>query len=246
MREGANQVVEGTKSGFNRAVEEINSDPVINSLLVSVPVLGPIIRELIGAKASKIAQRRLIDLFTGIEAKIATIKDNELDKEFFETEEFFDLIFKAMRFSSETRHKEKIDLFAGIVGNACRNGARVDCDPEWYLQIINELAVVEWQVAVGLYNLQAPHAGEYNEPYYWEKNHSWHGLDGIINIQKNEIKMILFRLQNFGLVVESSDLATTMEEGRHFLISPLLCKIIAWLQKSPKPILTPLDSTDSW
>ncbi len=246
MSEGVNQVVKGTEAGFERAVEAINSDFAINSLLVSMPILGPIIREFIGAKASKIVQRRLTELFTGIEAKIATIKDNELDKEFFETEEFFDLLSKAMKFSSETRHIEKIDLFANIVGNACRNGARVDYDPEWYLQIINELTVVEWQVAVGLYNLQAPHAGEYNEPYYWEKNHTWHDLDRIITIQKNDIKMILFRLQNCGLVVENSDLATTIDEGRHFLISPLLCKIIAWLQERSKPISTPLDSTNSW
>lgn len=246
MDRNENQLVEATTLGFESAVEELNSNPTFMALLVSFPLMGPILREFIGAKSSKIVQRRITELLSNVENKIAAIGERNRDESFFATEEFHDLLFRAMKFSSETRQKEKINLFASIVGNSCQKGARVGHDPEWYLQILNEVTLHEWRVAVGLFEIQAPHANEFEDAYCWGKSYSWRDLNHILDLRKDEVRLILNRLHKFGLVVELSEIAAIMDEGRSFLISPLLCKIIAYLKNEQQLTIKPLERSENW
>jgi hypothetical protein len=100
------------EKGIERAADEYASNPAISLAFSSIPGIGPIIDNMLHATAGKIQKRRYLKLWTGLKAEVALVDETKIDKSFFESEEFYDLIRKTFYTALETANSDKIRLYA--------------------------------------------------------------------------------------------------------------------------------------
>ena len=111
------------ESGLERGITNYSNATWLRTTVIgaagAIGIVFPVIPAAVGAldvaittKAQKIAERRLNQLCQSWESEMKQIPVQFVDKDYIESEEFFDLIFKAWESTKRTRHDEKIHLYA--------------------------------------------------------------------------------------------------------------------------------------
>jgi hypothetical protein len=103
------------EKGVERAADEYASNPAISLDFSSIPGIGPIIDNMLHATAGEIQKRRYLKLWIGLKAEVALVDETKIDKSFFWSEEFYDLIRKTFYTALETANSDKIRLYARIL-----------------------------------------------------------------------------------------------------------------------------------
>jgi hypothetical protein len=149
------------------------------------------------------------------------LKNEEINRLYLNSEEWFDLIIKAFNCASKTRQQEKLRLFAQIVKNSIVVGKDFEEDePELYLKIVDELTPIEMRVAKCLYDLI-----DKNQKNDVNKN----GANGIIlsaeypEFSSEELTSIFVRIERTGPIRELNG-SYYGYEGGTYLINPLFKK----------------------
>lgn len=88
------------------------------------------------------------------EALKATPKDQQ-DEAYVQSEEFFDLVLMGWQAAQQTRHHEKIALYAKILAGAVPFQDRNADDPEAYMKVVTALSMEELEVAKAVYHASA-------------------------------------------------------------------------------------------
>lgn len=97
-----------------KAIEaSINSS--IKALVSCVPVISLILAARDGYQSS-----RSEDAINELSEKVLNMKQEKIDKEYIESEEFFDLFSKAMRIRLQSRSKEKARFIVGLLVESMR------------------------------------------------------------------------------------------------------------------------------
>jgi hypothetical protein len=135
-------------SRVEAAIERLNKDPYLLAVITAIPGVGGSITQVITGIGQEIVQERNKKLFQQLSEHLEDIDEQAIKSDYFETEEGFDLLIKALDESRRTRSEEKRDLVAQILAGATRTTSeQASYSPEEYLYLISDLTIQELNVA---------------------------------------------------------------------------------------------------
>jgi len=226
----------------------------------AVGILAPAIPAIVGAvdvaltiKAQKIAERRLNVLCQSWEQEIQSVPKDLVDKDYIESEEFFDLIFQAWESTKRTRHDEKICLYAKLLVGTVPFQNRQDHFPEDYMTVLTELSVKEISLAQALFKQQRERPKPDENEMQWLKRigatekreakgqrlKDGHGqwrklLLDCSKVNEEDIEFVLLRLQRSGLLTELSGTYLGYSGGV-YVINDTFRKMMHYIERSERP-----------
>ena len=191
-------------------------------------IFNPVVPAFVGAldvaitsKAQQIAQRRLDELCLAYEQEMDKISAASVDKDYIESEAFFDLVFQAWEATKRTRHNEKIRLYAKVLVGSVPQQDREQHEPEDYLNVLSSMSYREFYLASAMYEQQKERPLPDEDTYAWmhrigachEFEYEYeHGVGGNKSMEKTtrwtqpagswpqeEFDFLIMRLQGFGL-----------------------------------------------
>jgi predicted transcriptional regulator of viral defense system len=151
----------------------------------------------------EIVQERNKRLFQQLSEHLEAVDEQAIKKGYFETEEGFDLLIKALDESRRTRSEEKRDLIARILAGATLTEPEQDSySTEDYLYLISDLTIQELRVARLIYE-QRPDTDD----------ESWNAWEAetcaTLDIDKAALHLALARLRSTGLLQRVNALRTS-------------------------------------
>lgn len=133
--------------------EIVNKDPIVPAAISLVPYVGGSLATFFSSKWQQVSRERTEALLKQFGEELRALDERSINKEYFDTEEGFDVLLKATEASAKTRNEEKRHLFARIlVGATSTHSARGEYSPEEYLNLISELTEKELQIARTIYS----------------------------------------------------------------------------------------------
>lgn len=194
--------IEQAKYLAKESVLLYNDNSPLRLCVLGIPAFGQVIDTILTSKGQSISYNRLLEFFKELENEVSQIDERLINLEFVESEEFYDLLVKTIESSLKTRHVEKRKYFARILKNKSIIQEN-DLDPEFYLDILNELTIQELYVAKKLFELKT--TGEF-ERIIKDKKNIRQDKDVLaltdLPIDKEDYTFILLRLQRVGLIKE--------------------------------------------
>jgi DNA-binding MarR family transcriptional regulator len=187
-------------------VKYIIPDPLLLATISAVPVVGDSITQVLTWFGQEIVQERNKRLFQQLSEHLEAVDEQAIKKGYFETEEGFDLLIKALDESRRTRSEEKRDLIARILAGATLTEPEQDSySTEDYLYLISDLTIQELRVARLIYE-QRPDTDD----------ESWNAWEAetcaTLDIDKAALHLALARLRSTGLLQRVN--AHEDEDGR--------------------------------
>jgi len=176
---------------------------LVRAVLVAVPYIGGSLDIIFSSRGSAIVQSRLLDFVSSLDKEMARIRESMVDKDFLESEEFFDLSVRALEYTTRTRDREKLSLYAAILRGATVIQDRDDFSAEEYLQVLAELSSPEIRVAKAIYEQQREPPSKDQDNPAWVIQKGWDDLaNQCRSVPEEDLPFILLRLQRAGLIKE--------------------------------------------
>lgn len=184
---------------------------------------GPILDIILGTRGSNITQERLTHFFKTLQHEINLLKENIIDYDYINSEEFYDIIIKSIDASIKTRDREKIAYYVKILKNSIPIQDRHTFYPEDYLSILIELTPREVEVARIVYLKEKDILNELSK----QKTIDLEKLS--VNcpfVPKEDISFILIRLMRVGLLRPTTGFLADVE----YTITEVFRKIMQYLE----------------
>jgi len=108
------------------------------------------------ARADEIEKRRMEEQFVLLLEQLGNLEGLAVRKDFFETGEGRDMLFKAVDEARKTRSRLKKEIFAKILKGAILDFENREYSSEEYLYLISDLTEQEIKVALSVYNEHPP------------------------------------------------------------------------------------------
>lgn len=212
-----------------------NKQIIIRAGICAIPYVGGSLDILLSSKGQKIVSNRIENFIKEIQAEISSLKVDQINNDYFESEEGFDLIIAAFNSAVRTRQKVKLNLFAQVIRSVITKDKEFDEDePELFLKLIEELTVKEFRVAMLLYALRETLKDDpENESLINKQNDMTN--DALILSQQNpefeyeELVSILVRLERTGLVKEMVGSFIGYGGGK-YLVNQLFIRFVHFLK----------------
>jgi hypothetical protein len=153
-----------------------------------------------------------------------------LDKDYLETEQFWDLLIQAIEESSKTRHLKKIDLYAKVLSGSISNINDREYSEE-YLKTLTELNIKEIQaIKIIFSNFQNFHWSDSKNigplVKLWDKIRK----DLLDQMEEMMIPVALSRLEKAALLSEVTS-GYMDYSGGCYMITPYCKKIVEFILK---------------
>ena len=192
------------------ASEAYERNLVLRALVLAIPGIGSSLDLAFtsGGQHSKERISALVnDLKEDMQERMEMVANSTLDKEYLESEEFFDLVMRAFDAAIRTRDEEKRRLYARILTESTiRSKREKGYSPEEYLRIIADLTPRELYVARTLYRDWPGKVDEHRE-YNEVNEEAWKAWQDKVcaegGIDGADLQLILGRLRSSGLITES-------------------------------------------
>jgi hypothetical protein len=179
---------------------------------------------LLATRGQNIAARRLKRTIDEIARQAQALDEVKLDRNYLESEEFYDLSWSVFQKGQRTSKQEKVQLYVRVLLRSAQGPPYLENAQE-YVDLLSELSMVEVQVASAIYSFQRDfnyspqevfaainteglrndEVGPYINQILAEKRLSVTAEDlqpQLPNLQKNMIDSYLARLGRTGLVRE--------------------------------------------
>lgn len=182
------------RESLETSLEIIAEDPILRILLKRIPLVGDSLTEIAAGKGQQIIEARRDEFLELLAEHLATLKDQAVRKDYFQTPEGFDLLIKALDEARRTRSKEKRDFYARILSGAIVDFEQGRYSAEEYLYLISDLTLKELRVARSLY--EAPRSMLREEAWESWRNEACREA----GIDEADLSMILSRVSSFGLI----------------------------------------------
>lgn len=189
---------------FDRASKIYAQNTFLRALIVSIPHIGGPLDVLFQSKGQEIIQKRVMNFLEDLKEEMDFVKNEMIDKEYLDSEEFFDLILKTLESVTRTRNRKKIRLYTKILRGAVTIQNRKQFLPEEYLITLSELTPREIEVATAIFEQQRDKLRHENEnELQWAKRKGWDRLpEQCPNVPEKDLPFICLRLQKTGLIRE--------------------------------------------
>lgn len=182
---------------LSKLSDKYSNSVIARAFVAAIPYAGGSLDIILSNNSQRFEKRRIEKIFDFLHNELSAIAENKINKSFLESEEGYDLIYKATIAAKETRQNEKLLLYARIVKSALNNDKTYkDGDPELFLKIIQELSVSELRVSWLLYKLKA------NPPKDYEGNDSTMLARLYPEYTSEDLVSIFLRLEKTGLIKE--------------------------------------------
>lgn len=197
------------------------SENINHRLYISnIPFIGGSIDLILSATAQNFIGRRIEKLLAELQIETSKLSFEKIDKNFLESEEWFDILLKSFEHTAKTRHEFKIKLFSKIITSSIRIDRKCDKEePEMFLKLIDELLVKELQVLFIFYKMNKnpktyPPLPENQNEKLINGNAKWINYYHT-EFKEEELVSILLRLEKNGLIKEVVGMIVGYEGGRY-------------------------------
>lgn len=174
----------------------------------NIPYIGPLVDELLSVQAGKITKERVMALIEGLSAEIKRLEESKLDKDYVNTEEFFDLLTHAIRIAIRNRGKQKLSILIALLKSSLTYKVKT-VPPETFLYAIEELSERDLFVALALYELEkniSPQSASFPRSSDNElmeiRFAGWDKLPDITGLDFDDLQFHFKRLESAGLIRE--------------------------------------------
>jgi hypothetical protein len=218
-----------------KASEIYADQTIIRAGINAIPFVGGSLDILLSSKGQNFISKRIQRLIKELELEIFELKEEQINKEYLETEEGFDLIIQTFNAASKTRQKEKLKLYAQVVKSAINiNKTYQEEEPELFLKIAEELSLKEFRVAMALYEIKETNFEEEKEKLKGQEeklpNDAAWLSERYPEFDKDELVSIFIRLEKTGLIKELVGSFLGYGGGK-YLINPLFKRFVNYLKK---------------
>lgn len=138
----------------SQAEEEISTTysrlTPLRAAVAAIPLVGSTIDAFLGTRGQNIAAQRLERTIQGIQRQIVAVDMSKLDGAFLESEEFYDLLWRAFEEGQRTANHQKVALYVRILLQSLQAPPFRENAHE-YLALLAELSSTEIQVAAAAY-----------------------------------------------------------------------------------------------
>lgn len=180
----------------------------LRALVVAIPGIGSSLDVVLASEAPRIFRERTSKVLNDMKERMETVEDSAIDKEYLQTEEFFDLVLKALDSAIKTRDERKLRLYARILTESTIRSKKEGHSPEEYLDLIADLTPLELRVARALY-AGWPREGCESRGTN-DVQEAWRGwqdrVRAEVSIDGADLQLILGRLHSSGLITEEGGL----------------------------------------
>lgn len=196
-------------------LEKYNENSALR--VVASLIIGPL-DTFLSSEGQKIVQRRMISLLNCLKIEMKSIREETINKDYLESEEFYDLVFMAFEAASRTRNNNKIQWYAKILKNSFIKEKDVFL-PEDYMNILKELTEDEIQVASELFRRQGKKKLEdFENQMAFAKGCGWDTFQDYLNVtHPRKYLFILSRLEKSGLIKEITGTYQDYDGGIYFI-----------------------------
>lgn len=190
----------------------------LRSLVVAIPGIGGSLDLLIAGRGQRLAQERIVNLLSGLKEEMSEVRSDMLDRVFLETDEWADLVIKAVDAATKSRDKAKIRLYARILRSAATFQDRGAFSPEEYLDALAELTPREVVVARAIYGRQQDVPSSEQDLFKWAKDRGWDRLpQDCPSVPEEDLPFILIRLERSGLIKEITGMYWDYQGGMYII-----------------------------
>jgi hypothetical protein len=219
-----------TKKNIENALIAYSEMTVFRAMINTIPYVGGSIDVMLSNNAQKITGRRINLLLETLKNDVKKVKEEVIDREYLETEEFFDLIRKIMEATIKTRDNEKIQLYSRILCNAMLKDSAAKNLAEDYLSVLAELSLRELHLAKVIYRMQYNKIKQKNNELQMAVKAGWNDLPNKAKILANELDFLLKRLERTGLIKEITG-GYTNYSGGVYIITPTFVSLMNYLKE---------------
>ncbi len=217
------------------ALEVYSERATLRAVISAIPWVGGPIDAFLSTHGQRIVQNRIMSLLEVLQEELRDVHENQVDKSYIESEEFFDLIVQALEAAARTRERAKIRLYAKILKGAVVGHRESDFSAEDAVRIVLDLTPRQMEVARAVYRQQqdGPRAGE--NDLQWAMRAGWENLAGSLSESSAQETMAdLLMLQRAGLVREVIG-GFFDYSGGVFVITPVFRRLMTYLVESSGP-----------
>jgi hypothetical protein len=217
------------KESLENSLVEIAESPTLRlglSLMLPKPL-----DEWVAGRGEVIARNRLEDFLQRLLQHWESLEKEAVRSEYFETEEWYDLFYRALEEALKTRSEDKRDLIARILAAASTDFEQSEYSPEEYLNLVATLTVKELEVARTIYKLQK--GRDQSELETEEQWQTWvthrDNIVGEHGVDPDDLPFILDRIASTGLI-QLVYVLFPGSPGRTYWVAPAFEKLMRFLE----------------
>jgi len=215
---------------LQNAAEVYNQNTSLRALISAIPYIGSSIDVIITSRAQIIIQQRLNFFLEQLKKDVRTLKESSIDRDYIESEEFFDLLIKTIEYAVKTRHREKITIYSRVLRNSLVATFRQGNDPEEFLLVLVELSPIEIEILKAIYDHEISRSAETEiDGEFWGK---YKGIDKILEKYGagfTDPTFYLKRIERTGLIAEIVGMILGYEGGAYEITEGLM-KMMKFIQ----------------
>lgn len=205
----------------------------IKAIVAGIPTIGASIDAIISSKQAEYKDKRIKELFYFLKASLDKVEKSKIDKEWVESEAFYDLLSAAIESSIKSRSTEKTKMNSMILSNVLTIENSRDYRPEEYLAILSELTTLECKVLLVVYNrFQAVQEENINDIELSRKADWKEAIIAECGVDKDDLDFVMKRLERTGFVKEITGARFSYTGGEYY-ITGTLKKLMEYLKLNP-------------
>ncbi|MCU4771678.1 hypothetical protein OB977_00695 [Bacillus cereus] len=202
----------------------------IKAIIAGIPTFGASIDAIVSSKQAEYKEKRIKELFYFLKASLDKVEKSKIDKEWVESEAFYDLLSAAIESSTKSRSIEKTKMNAMILSNVLTVENSRDYRPEEYISILSELTTLECKVLLVVYNRFQAVKEENGSSVELSKKAGWkEAITEECGIDKNDLDFVMKRLERTGFIKEITG-AILSYTGGEYCITDTFEKFMGYLK----------------
>jgi DNA-binding MarR family transcriptional regulator len=213
-------------------IEIYGGSGVTKAIVQLIPWVGTFINEILSEKSNKIKEKRLETFLNALYDCIKDLDKSTLKNNWINSEEFYDLLDRAISSSLKTRSKEKIQINAFILSNVLHlKENEQNFRPEEYLAALEDLTPLEVKALLTIY--QTDLLNETNKANGKEEHITYPvALQKECGLDSSEVIFMLKRLERTGFVTELTG-AFIGYTGGEYITTSALKRLKEYLSLNP-------------
>lgn len=206
--------------------------------LSEVPFLSAALNELRAGRARRILDQRLERLALELTEKLERVEDAAVNKDFLESDAFYDLLLSAVETAGRTRDRTKHERVAQVLRGAIVQGDPEDGSPEEHLAVISGLTPLELSVAREIYDLARNEDEGISDEGAESPWLAWVSeMCNRLHIERADLQAALGRLRSAGLLVESIGsvrITASPSDIPQYVVSDYFTRLMTFLEQEGK------------
>lgn len=205
MSENRGNFIKSLEKKIESAISKSAENPALGWVLSNIPIYGPAIQSAMTTLETAILTKRMSDFVISVHEEALLIDQSKVDQSYFETEEFYDFVRRALENTARTRDQTKIKLYARILVRApILDNAIFRSSIEDFFAILLELSPADLHLAREVFEQQKDLPEEFNSIEQDELRHvkdsGWDDLPNTLRINKSQFGLSVTKLVRIGLL----------------------------------------------